>query len=327
MIFVILFLFVLMLPFGILLGLLGVSVKALGIAAMFALKYLLPAAVIGFAVAKKRARDSYFPTKRYFKYMAIAMAAGFVLLLVALRIPIMPDFPEEGTIKSVNVSYEVISGTQTASTETDELINDLLQTLGNMEYTPTIKEFIKEEDDCLTYTLDLTDAEGRDYTLIFGNYKVLGIEKGGITFYYKVKGDKARVPVDWARNVFTIKQQGESEAIWQPFAEELFSTIAYDDECQTIRFVIPEVIPEGVYSIEICMEGVRDYTEGEFEPHGFVIYEEEQKEDLWVPGEEYPIILVDECFSRFDIMVNAPYLEQAYTFDVLPLLPDDRVYP
>ena len=165
----------------------------------------------------------------------------------------------------------------------------------------------------------------KDFTVIFVNDKVLGIQKGGITSYYMMKGD-ATVPQDWAGNVYYINKKAESEALWGPFADELFSTIVYNKNEQAITFKIPETIPESDYEIDIYIEGSREYTGGEFVPREFLIFEDEQKKDLWVAGEEYCLPLEDIIFSRFSIKVDVPYLEEPYTFDVFPLLPEDKVY-
>lgn len=159
----------------------------------------------------------------------------------------------------------------------------------------------------------MTNTEGKNYTSIFCNSQVFSARKSGITFYYETKGDYADVPVYWVENVFNLERRAEAESIWQPFAEELFSTILYDEEYQVIAFTIPETIPEGIYNIGMYMEDVRGYTGGEFVPYGLSAYEDEQKQDLWEPGKEYAISLEDVCFSCYDIIVNALYLKEGYT--------------
>lgn len=86
-------LFILMLPFGILLALIGITFKSLFAMALFALKYLLPYGIIGFLIARKRAQDIYFPMRKYFKYIVLSLGAGFALLLIHQK-----EIPASGTL-------------------------------------------------------------------------------------------------------------------------------------------------------------------------------------------------------------------------------------
>ncbi len=318
-------LFIAMLPIIILFGLFGMAFKSLGAILLFALKYLLPFGIIGLIIAKFRDKKGYFIWQEYLQYVGIAIGVGLVVLLIWLNIPVTPDFPETEAVELVNVSYEAGNETKTSSTETDWLIENMIRSLNSAKYKRTLKEFVKEDEDDFEYTLTLTDTDGKEYTVIFVNDKVLGVRKGGLTFYYKMKGN-ATVPQDWASNVYYLDKKAESKALWEPFANELFSTIAYNENEQAVTFVIPETIPGDDYEIDIYIEGSREYTGGEFVPREFLIFENEQKQDLWVAGKEYSLPFEDIIFSRFTIKVDAPYIEDPYTFDVFPLLPEDKVY-
>ncbi len=326
LIFLVVILFIAMLPVIILFGLFGMVFKSIGAIVLFALKYLLPFGIVGFIVAKKRDDNEGLIFKEYLGHIGIAIGIGLVVLLIWLNIPVTPDFPEPEAVKLVNVSYEAGAETRTSSTDDEELIVNMVSSLNSAEYKRSLKEFIEEDEDDPEYVLTLIDSEEKEYKVVFCNSKVIGVKKGGIAFYYEMTGDSATVPQDWARNVFYLKEQENAKAIWQPFAEELFSTVAYNEQEQEIIFVIPEIIPGKYYGIDLYVEGARNYTGGEFERREFFIYEDEQKDDSWEAGVEYAVPLEDICFSRFYIKVDASYLEEPYMFDVFALLPEDRVY-
>lgn len=317
-------LFMLMIPVVLLLGLFGLAFQSIDDILLFSLKYLLPFGITGFILAKIRARAIYFSIWRYLKYIALALGIGFVVLLIFLKIPVTLEFPEADSVKQVTVSYETSYGTEITQTESNEQIWKLMKYLNRTNYSRTLTEFMEDSEDNREYTLILTDTEGTDYTIMFYSQKVLGIKKHGITWYYKPK--EHYVPVSWAENQFTLERRAKKEAVWGPFAEELFSTIVYDEENEVITFTIPETIPEGSYDILLSIEGARGYTDGEFEPWRITAYGDEQENDTWEPGKQYTLPLEDICFSRCEITVTAVYLEDGYTFDILPLLPEDRVH-
>lgn len=323
--FILVLLFIAMLPVIILFGIFGIVFKSVVAMLMFALKYLLPFGVIGLVVAKLRDRKGYFVWQEYMAHMGVALGAGLVALLIFLNIPVTPDLPEEYEVKRVTASYDAGIETRTSSTETDWLIESLVGSLNSAEYTRVLEEFIEEDENDFVYTLTLTDAEEKEYTVIFYNHKVIGVQKGKAISYYKMK-DGHTVPQDLADNIFTLEKKAESEKAWVPFVEELFSSVIYDEDEQAITFVIPEVIPQGSYEIDLYVEGSREYTGGKFEPREFFIYEDEQKKDLWVPGERYSLPAEDICFSRVNIKVDFPYLEDPYKLDALTLLPEEKVY-
>lgn len=315
-------LFFAMLPVIILFGMLGMAFKSIGAMILFALKYLLPFGIVGLIVAKLRDMDEW---QDYLKHLGIAVGIGLVAVFVWMNIPAAPKLPQPEEVKQVTVSYETYDGTKTTSTQTDWLIDNMVSSLNGASYRRTLKEFIEKDENDYEYTVTMTNSEGKEYTVIFCNYKVLGVRKNGFTSYYMMK-DEATVPQDWADNLFTLEKQEKSEALWKPFAQALFSSVAYHPETREVTFVIPETIPEGNYDIDIYIEGSREYTGGEFEPREFFIYEDEQKKDLWEAGAEYSLPLEDICFSKFYIKVKAPYIVEPYSLDVFPLLPEDQVY-
>ena len=318
-------LFIAMLPVIILFGLLGLVFKSIGAMALFALKYLLPFGIVGFIIAKRRDDKEGLIFKEYLGHIGIAVGAGLVVLMVWINIPVTPTFPAPDAVKLVNVSYEVGGETRTTSTENEELIGNMVNSLNSAEYKRTLKELIEEDEDDPEYVLTLVDTDGEKYTVVFCNSKGVGLKKGGITFYYKMK-DEGTVPQDWASNIFYLEEQENAKALWKPFADELFSTVTYNEDQQEITFVIPETIPGKYYEIDLYVEGSRNYTGGEFERREFFIYEDEQKNDTWETGVEYSVPLEDICFSRFYIKVDASYLEEPYMFDVFTLLPEERVH-
>ncbi len=325
LLFLLVLLFIAMLPVIILFGLFGMAFKSLGAIILFALKYLLPFGIIGLIIAKIRAKKEYFLWEDYWGYIGGAIGVGLVLLVVWLNLPVNPALPESQEVKKVAVSYEVGGEKREASTETDWLIDNMVSSLHSAEYKRTLREFVKAEEDDYEYRVAMIDADGKEWAVTFCNHKVLSIQKGGINFYYKMKGE-ATVPQDWAENIFTMEKEAESEKMWKPFVDELFSSINYNKKDRSITFVIPKTIPEGNYDLDIYIEGSREYSGGDFEPREFFIYEDEQKKDLWKAGEEYSLPAEDIIFSRFSIKVKVPYIVDPYVFDAVPLLPEGCVY-
>ena len=325
LLFVLLLLLILMLPVIILFGLFGLAFKSVGAAGIFALKYLFPFGIAGIIIAKIVDKKGYFEGRDYLAFFGGGILAGLVAVLIFLNITVGIKIPESEDVTEITVSFEDMNGVHTAKTDTDWRIDNLVGLLSGAEYKRTLKEFTEDMGNGYVYTLTLTDSKGKEHTVILYNYHVIGIKKGSSVKYYRMTEET--VPLDWAKNIFDLKEEAEYRLIWEPFVEELFGSIKYNEEYQEITFVVPNEIPtEGKYYIDIYVEGLRGYTKGEFEPTQFLIYEDEQANNTWIKGYEYYIPFEDITFSRLTISVNAPYINDDYVYDVMPLIPKDRVY-
>ena len=170
LLFFVFILFIAMLPVIIMFGLFGMAFRSLGAIVLFALKCLLPFGIVGFIVARKRDDNEGLIFKEYLGHICIAIGVGLVGLIIWLNLPVTPDLPETEDIKHVRVSYEAGAETRTSSTDNEELIVNMVSALNSAEYKRTLKEFAKNDENEPEYTLVLTDAEGKEYTVIFCNH-------------------------------------------------------------------------------------------------------------------------------------------------------------
>lgn len=126
-------------PLAIIFWLVGLSVKAIGAMALFALKYLLPFIAGGFIIAKCRDANRGFDWIDYAQHMGVCAGVGLALILTFVNLPAHPEMPTTENIKTVTVSYQKGDETYTESLDKDWYVENLCSSLSNAKFKHSIR--------------------------------------------------------------------------------------------------------------------------------------------------------------------------------------------
>ncbi len=320
--FILLFLLILLLPVVILFGLVGLAFQSLWAAVLFALKYLLPAGVIGLIVGLSVGRTRCFEFRDYLKFIGGFMAAGLAGLFLIISMPVTPELPLAEQTASVTVSLRN-GKTETEPNDAEHWrVAAICESLNNTTYKRTLTELIDDEQADVDVTFAMDNGETLTYTVC--SDEVIAFHNGDRLQYFRVADEEAELPYDMLEDVVYDAERARNDAVWQPFADELFDSIYYDEE-GFINFTIPSEAPAEQFWIEIHMMGVDGYTEGAFKPVEFHTFEEEQKNSSWELGATYRFPISTIVYSKFEFDVRASGTS-AFTFDALALLPKASVH-
>lgn len=325
----IIFLLILAIPLFILLGLVGITIQGIGALLLFFLKYLLPAFLIGVAAAAIHGRKTrqYKDMSDLGKAGLIGAAAGMGLLLIwMLLFPARVNIPQPEDVSAIAVSYESSDGTVREITQDRSRIHTLCQMFSEGEYRHTITEFRKlDEEEGYALTVEFLDAQGT----VSHTYTVLSSQclQDGL-WYYNLKKDSS-LDRSALMDVCYANWRQQANEKWQPFVQELFASVYYDDETGDLCFTIPNEIPEhedSYYRISLTLHGMRGYQEGdEYITHSYEVFSEEQENSSWETGMTYQINEIpDAVWETLTIGFRTSYVEES--FDCLPLLPEELLY-
>ena len=87
-----------------------------------------------------------------------------------------------------------------------------------------------------------------------------------------------------------------------------------------VYFRIPDIIPEGKYSILTDITTVEFLEDGRENKQKLTPFKEQQDNDTWEPGQWYSFPLPEAKYITFDFEVNAEH-GVSYTFDMMGQVP------
>lgn len=308
-------------PAFIFFGALGVSFYAIWKLILFLLKYCLPAAILGFVVAKLRSKKHAFYAEDYWTHIGVAAGISLVAIFLWMLVPAKIPIPAAQEVTSLTAAREY-NGTYKQQEAWEQYqIDEFIQDMEGLQLRHTLTEFIKiEEDEGVPYEARVVCQDGKEYVYTFHSDRIMSIGNGKITKYYRTKKNTPFTPKDSMSNLFTAYQRLQVQKVWAPFANEFFDTIHYDPEDGMVYFCIPETIPDGKFSIRTDITTVEFLEGGKENKQKLTPFKEEQDNGTWDPGHWYSFPLPEAKYITFDFEVNASNGVN-FSFDLMPQIP------
>ncbi len=315
---------ILLIPAFIFFGALGVSFYAIWKLFLFLLKYCLPAAVLGFGIAKLRSKNYALDAVEYWIHIGVAAGISLVAMFLWMLVPARVRIPVADEITSLTAVYQQYDGTyQEQEAWEQHQIDDFIQDMEGLQLRRTLTEFIRiDEDEGVPYEAWVVCEDGTEYVYTFHSDRIMSISRGKNVKYYRTKKDTPSLPKDRMANLFTAYKRIEIQNSLAPFANEFFETIHYDPSDGMVYFCIPETIPEVKYSIRTDITTVEFLEDGKENKQKLTPFKEQQNNGTWDPGHWYSFPLPEAKYITFDFEVTSTN-GVCFTFDLMPQIPKE----